>query len=405
MRRLPSEVFGYAEKLLGRLPGPDADKAAKVLEELLEPDRCWEKFLKPEDKAALPDCYHEDDLEDEEGIVVVPAGPMASVKESFNKATGMLFDLLLELVSGKHLADCQQIANQPSGLAKLLAEMETADDAGDAVDLLKQLHLVTTLFDGQTSKSVSASSAVPAPSLLSQLAATGEMNCEVDLDRERAWKSVQAERRKLASFSIPKTWSKDALLASFRGCGKVFSHNGILNTSHRLFVASADLLVEHGDEPWANSSVPPAGLWKEIVTFLGATASGPADFIMAFDGRMRDVRRWNAPWCFYCFVQSLRSFFLSASTKLCTKAFGFDMHALNSLCIILTNLSLHLVRRMICSPSRIRASSLWYIRVDAHHAQGGLAESPCKPAKLKQQQFAAQFSEAASRQLARSLTT
>ncbi|CAK9068446.1 unnamed protein product [Durusdinium trenchii] len=238
------QVFEYADKLLARLPEADADKAAKVLDELLDPCSCWDKFLRPGDKSSLPDCFHEDDVEDEEGVVIVPAGPMASVKESFNKATGMLFDLLLELVSGKRLADCQHIAAQPAGLVKALAEVQ-GEHADDAVELLKQLHLITTLFEGHATKSVSAST--------------------------------------------------DAFLASFRGCGKVFAHGGVLNTSHRLFVASADLLVEQGEEPWAMASVPPQALWKEMVGFMAATASGPADFIMAFDGRMREVRRWSVP--------------------------------------------------------------------------------------------------------------
>ncbi|CAK9105294.1 Cyclin-dependent kinase-like 4 [Durusdinium trenchii] len=284
------QVFEYADKLLARLPEADADKAAKVLDELLDPCSCWDKFLRPGDKSSLPDCFHEDDVEDEEGVVIVPAGPMASVKESFNKATGMLFDLLLELVSGKHLADCQHIAAQPAGLVKALAEVQ-GEHADDAVELLKQLHLITTLFEGHATKSVSASTAVPAPTLLSQLTATGGSTAEADLERERAWKTVQSERRKLASFSVPRAMTKDAFLASFRGCGKVFAHGGVLNTSHRLFVASADLLVEQGEEPWAMASVPPQALWKEMVGFMAATASGPADFIMAFDGRMREVRR------------------------------------------------------------------------------------------------------------------
>ena len=290
-----AEVFEYVEKLLARLPESDSDKAAKVLEDILDPAKCWEKFLKPDDKSSLPDCFQEEDLDDDEDVVVVPAGPMASVKEGFNKATGMLFDLLLEVISGKHFADCQELAKEPLIVAKLLSEME-GGKAEDAVELLKQLHLITTMFDGAATKSVSGNTAVPAPSLLTQLSAEGE----IDGERERAWKAVQAERRKLVSFSVPKTWTKDALLASFRGCGKVFQHNGILNTSHRLFIASADLITEQGEEPWINPTPPPNQLWQEIVGgFLSPAATGSADFLIAFDGRMREIRRLNDTRCFY----------------------------------------------------------------------------------------------------------
>lgn len=67
---------------------------------------------------------------------------------------------------------------------------------------------------------------------------------------------IQSERRRLVSFGIPKIWSKDGLLASFRASGKVFAQSGQLNSNHRLLCAFADLFVEQGYEPWATPSVP-----------------------------------------------------------------------------------------------------------------------------------------------------
>ena len=128
------------------------------------------------------------------------------------------------------------------------------------------------------SNSVAASSAAPVPSLLSQLTSGGQVNTEADADRERTWKAVQAERRKFVSFGVPKTGSKDGLLQAFRASGKVHGHSGSLNSSHRLICASADLITEHGEEPWSNASVPPLPLWKEIIAFMNMSASGPADF-------------------------------------------------------------------------------------------------------------------------------
>jgi len=53
-------------------------------------------------------------------------------------------------------------------------------------------------------------------------------------------------------------------------------------------------MTEQGDEPWVAPSVPPAPLWKEVLAFMTSSATGAADFVMAFDGRMREVRRLNA---------------------------------------------------------------------------------------------------------------
>jgi hypothetical protein len=151
------------------------------------------------------------------------------------------------------------------------------------------------MFDGH-SKSISPSNAAPAPSLLTVLTAEGKLDHEADAERDRHWKMIQSERRRFVSFGIPKSWSKESLLASFRASGKVFAHSGQLNSNHRLICASADLLFEHGDEPWATPSVPPPNLWKEILAFMGSSATGPADFVMAFDGRMREMRRLSAAW-------------------------------------------------------------------------------------------------------------
>lgn len=284
-------MFEYAEKLIAKLPEPELSKATVALEDLLWPHRCWEKFLRPDEKAQVESVFCQEEDFDYECSAVVPTGAMALVKENFNKATGLLLDILLNIVSGKYFSDCQELAAQSGGMIKALQKMGSQED----FELLKGLKIVTDMFDGQ-SKSISLSNAAPAPSLLTQLTAQGKLDHEADAERDRHWKTVQSERRKFVSFGVPKTWSKDALLASFRACGKIFSHSGQLNSNHRLFCASADLLVEQGEEPWATPSVPPVQLWKEILAFMSSSATGPADFVMAFDGRMREMRRVTAAW-------------------------------------------------------------------------------------------------------------
>lgn len=106
---------------------------------------------------------------------------------------------------------------------------------------------------------------------------------------------MQAERRKFVSFGIPTKVSKDGLLHALRNSGKVFTHKGTLNSSHRLICASADLMAEDGTEPWAQQTSPADGTWKEICAFANAL-SGPEDFVILFDGRMRNIRRLNESW-------------------------------------------------------------------------------------------------------------
>ena len=142
-------------------------------------------------------------------------------------------------------------------------------------------------FDaGQKTISLNQTSC-PALSLIETLnAAEGDSSESAAAKREETWKQVQAERRK--SFA-----SKDHLTNAFRQCGKVHSHSGQLNSSHRLLTASADLLSEHKDEPWLTQACPDKTAWKAIVEFCGS-CTGSSDFALVFDGRMREVRRTHA---------------------------------------------------------------------------------------------------------------
>ena len=141
------------------------------------------------------------------------------------------------------------------------------------------------------SKSFAADSAVPAPSILTTLN-KDQASDDLKGERERVWKLVQAERRKYVTFSVMKGMTTEGFRTLFTGSGKVFNHPGSLNASHRLFCASADLIVEDAKEPWLHCSKPEEKSWKAILEFC-TTIHGNSDFAMIFDGRMREVRRWN----------------------------------------------------------------------------------------------------------------
>ena len=297
--RWTSEVFDYAAKLVAKLPQTDKVKLEKIMADLRCPVRCWELFLHEADADQAPIGEDDLDMEPDEAPRPVPQSKIGAVKEGFNRAIGMLLDLLLELVSGKYYKDCCTLASGDDGLAKALTVAQSAEEAekdeAASCSLINQLKIIVDKFDNST-KSVGASSAAPAPSLLQSLARVSEGETPDDTaERERQWKLVQAERRKFVSFGIPAKVSKDGLLHALRNSGKVFTHKGTLNSSHRLICASADLMAEDGTEPWAQQTSPADGTWKEICAFANAL-SGPEDFVILFDGRMRNIRRLNESW-------------------------------------------------------------------------------------------------------------
>lgn len=285
------QVLDYARKLCGKLPEAEKAKLDTVLDELSDPQVCWTKFLS--EGYAKMDAPIEEEDEDQVDCGELPQTYLASVKEKFNKATGSMLDLLLQVMSGKFLEDCRSLATANATFAQALA---AADREGqDSCGLVKQFQVVLTQFEGNSKSVVALTGSVPAPSLLSSLNSTEDAD---EADRARQWKSVQAERKKFVSFSVPGAWTKDAT-------GKVFNHKGSLNTAHRLICAAADLVGEDDKEPWSTHCAPTQTMWEAVSSFCSGV-SGSEDFIMIFDGRMREVRRMNDPSLNVCVYRSTR---------------------------------------------------------------------------------------------------
>lgn len=280
----------HARKLSAKLPETEKAKLDTVLDELSDPEVCWTKFLS--EGYAKVDAPIEEDDGDQVDCAELPQSYLAGVKEKFNKATGSMLDLLLQVMSGKFLQECRSLATANVGFAQALAVAADGQEGQDSCELVKQFQVVLTQFEGN-SKSVALTGSVPAPSLLSALNRTGTEDAD-DAERARQWKSVQAERKKFVSFSVPAAWTKDAILAAFRGSGKVYSHKGSLNSAHRLICAAADLVNEDNAEPWSTACAPTKTMWEAVSGFCSGV-SGSEDFIMIFDGRMREVRRLNDP--------------------------------------------------------------------------------------------------------------
>ena len=120
-------------------------------------------------------------------------------------------------------------------------------------------------------------------------------DAEADADREQHWRTVQSERRRFVSFGVPNAWSEMAFLSASDPAEKFLDSPGVLNTAHRLFCRSADLVHKEGTEPWVTPCPPPEAQWKDATAFISSAASGPADFATLFDGRMWETPRLHAP--------------------------------------------------------------------------------------------------------------
>ena len=281
--------------LQNKMPDAESKKCANALLRILDPEVCWADFLQGQ-MSACTDVV----IQEEEDEIAAPAAEqpelsaLDALKADFNKATGALLELLLELMQGKHMDDCRSLSQDNVKLSHAVSEAAQAAQKEQKgcetkpLEFIKCLCLVVQSFDTST-KSVSISASLPAQSLIQTLTPSGSTEEEV-VARERVWKQVQAERRKFITFSVVSKLAKDTLQAALRGSGKVWSHSGQLNSSHRLIFASADLATETGDEPWMQPSPPQAAQWNSVAEFA-ISLTGPTDFCLLCDGRMREVRR------------------------------------------------------------------------------------------------------------------
>ena len=289
-------MFDFLCPLVQKLSEPEAAKCKTVFEQIMSPMACWENFLKVYSEAGGEVAVAETEAPE---TAVPEQSALDKVKADFNKATGSLLELLVDLMQGKYLDDCRELAKDDNAkISEIVSQAAQASQASQssqndkACDLAKALCTVVQGFDVNHSKSISLASACPAPSLISTMN-DGEGGEALKAKREEIWKQVQSQRRQFVTFSVPKSFStKDHLSAAFRASGKVHSHSGQLNHSHRLIVASADLITEADTDPWLHTTMPDKSTWKTMAEFCSGTL-GPTDFALIFDGRMREARRLN----------------------------------------------------------------------------------------------------------------
>eukprot|EP00435_Cladocopium_sp_Y103_P014364 s1151_g3.t1 len=286
------EAFDFLAPLKDKLPDAESKKCADALSRILDPDVCWTDFL----QGQMPDCTTLV-MQEEDEKLAAPAeetpelSKFEALKADFNKATGAMLELLMNLMQGKYMEDCKLLSQENTKLSHAVAEAAQAvqreEKGGEKkpLELIKCLCLIVKSFDTNT-KSVSIANSLPAQSLIQTLTPSGSTE-EDALGRERVWKQVQAERRKFVTFSVVPKLTKESLQSALRASGKVWSHSGQLNSSHRLIFASADLATEDGAEPWLQPSPPQAAQWNAVAEFA-VSLTGPTDFCLLCDGRMRE---------------------------------------------------------------------------------------------------------------------
>jgi hypothetical protein len=132
---LPWQALDFLHHLVEKLADSEKQSCVDAILKLRDPMQCWTEFLKPQLEPQSDEVECEDDPEP----VDVPESALDALKSRFNQATGVLFDLIFDLMRGSYLQACIDLSSSPDKLPKLVAMESQGGNASDAPDLSKDL--------------------------------------------------------------------------------------------------------------------------------------------------------------------------------------------------------------------------------------------------------------------------
>ena len=97
-------------------------------------------------------------------------------------------------------------------------------------------------------------------------------------------------REKYVQFALAPRLTQQSIATAVARVSKIHGFQGSLNSKHRLFIMSADLLAEAPDAPWRDEAKVDQGTIEGALSYLKGVTN-ETDFELALDGRSRKVRR------------------------------------------------------------------------------------------------------------------
>lgn len=227
------------------------------------------------------------------------AGPLQQLQEGLSKVGQLLTEVLYGIYAGTFDQDMKTMAASSSTVGALMQaspgpdakNKDSAPGGAFGEKIREVMRLLAHASRGIEPGSENAAPKMGVRSLVRQASDPDSMDTALaQEERDNVWRQAVAVRKRHVSLSVATAATADAYRTAFNACGPVHRFTGVLNESHRLFVASADLVRDSDNEPWHNVGAPPAQDWAEMMKFLNSR-DGPRDFVLSFDGRVRSCRR------------------------------------------------------------------------------------------------------------------
>ena len=111
-------------------------------------------------------------------------------------------------------------------------------------------------------------------------------------ERTEIWKKARAQHQRFMQLALWRSRTVQGIEQLLKRAAAVNGFTWTLNEAHRAFIMSADMISEADAAPWAKEVAPKGACFDQMLAFLATKGGGAgADFVFAFDGRLRAVRR------------------------------------------------------------------------------------------------------------------
>ena len=213
---------------------------------------------------------------------------MADLKTKLPRAGILFAEIIHKLFENHYDPAVTVLANETDMAARLMSGEELQDLTRDLNEMMRAIHVAESVV------TVGGGTGGPPKASLRELvrsnSAPEDKECAA-AERADVWKRAQTQRKKLVTLGLVKNPTQAKAYAEvFKKASASRGFKGESNSSHRAFVASADLMHQSGKEPWLHTSAPPEDLLNAAIEFI-TMQRDTFDVALAFDGTMKGPRR------------------------------------------------------------------------------------------------------------------
>ncbi len=176
--------------------------------------------------------------------------PVTKAISGLSKAPAAMLQFLFDVFAGTYDSCLKDLIGKRKSIAAL-SFVDATDDFGQALREATRLLAMHKQVIGIDSNAPPCAAPRTLKRYNSLADGDEDRHNELRKEREDAWKQAQASRKKFVIFGMCRYTRHQDIQTFYEKQASVYTHNGKVGESHRLFVLSADLFTETQEQPWA----------------------------------------------------------------------------------------------------------------------------------------------------------